>query len=704
VSATTPLFDLYLGDIASLQGYRCRQLTRDSAPLIAPKFSTGSQGQTDLDLLKSASLDDVAGGMFQRTHIDSEKAMRVVGFYNPYDQNLYPTLDFTYSSTAFSPGNAVKVENNAYSFILFYQSSGGNTYAFGKKVVGSTQTSLTVPNSGTMPTGVGIGQMCIHKGFLYVPFAQLGKTAVNTQRYSISAGTWQDIGQQDAVYVSCRNILYSIDSAATVSSITNETVAGSATKTAITTIGGSDIAVNEAVEFNGAVWAAKQDGLYRFDGVSAVKVLNLNASKLTAWNGGLFFFANKWLYRFDGVNVQKLQYFDDTVYQLSTHPDYLLIQTWTTTTIDDSPKGLGTGNGFVRIYTYDGVGFGVIVDKSLSIEQFISHGLLCNNDQLYYVQPQFSFTAWDNCYSYQWDLSKRFATTAISSTNSTLEITSSEFDDGYPNIYKSLEYIEPIYRNFIAGDSLAVKYRTYDGKNWSAWTTAGTITSSSNAALVPVTDKTTKLFKRMQINVLLTPAANSTASLKGIAWRYTLQPKLRWRWQATLMAEGNNTTQDRSGAWITNDANDLTNSVIKSSKQKTPLYMLSPDYGLVKSQIDNATLTFIVKGRPPIYTDPYNEYPLVAVKNFSGVWEVLRVSTVAYNGGTDETTITVLERGYNGVTPAQINANAEFHLAYCVYITRVLRETPVLDEQTYNEQATGESQLQREWLLELIEV
>jgi hypothetical protein len=698
------LYDLYLGDIGSLQGYRCRSLTRDSAPLIAPKFSTGSQGQTDLDLLKSMSLDDVAGGMFQRTHDDTEKAMRVVGFYNPYDQNLYPTLDYTYSSTAFGPGNARKVENNAYSFYLTYQSSAGNAYFSGQKVVGGSLTSMTIPGSGTASSTTVIGQSCIHKGFLYIPFALLGKGSQNTQRYNISAGTWQDIGLTDAIYVSCRNILYSIDSAATVSTITNETAAGSATKTTVTTIGGSDIEVREAVEFNGAVWAAKNDGLYRFDGVSAVKVLNLNASKLTSWNGGLFFFANKWLYRFDGTNVQKLQYFDDTVYMISTHSDYLLIQTWIQTTIDDSPKGLGGGTGSVRVYTYDGVGFAVIVDMPLTTETSISHALLCNNDILYYVQPQFNITAWDNCYSYSWDLSKRYATTAISSTHSTLEITTSEFDDGYPNIFKSLEYIEPIYRNFIAGDSLAVKYRTYDGKNWTSWTTAGTITSSSVGGLIQITDKTTKLFKRLQINVLLTPAANSTASLKGIAWRYTLQPKMRWRWQANLMAEGNNTTTDRAGAWISNDANDLTNSVIKSSKQKTPLYMLAPDYGIIKTTVNSSALSFIVKGRPPLYTDPYNEYPLVGVKNFSGVWEVLRVSAVSYDGVNDETTITVLERGYAGVTAAQINSGAEFHLAYCVYVTRVLREQPILDETVYNEQNTGESQLQREWLLELVEV
>ena len=59
-------YDILLGDHTGLHGYRVRSITRDSAPLIAPRFSTGAQSQTDLDLLKSKSLDNFAGGMFQR--------------------------------------------------------------------------------------------------------------------------------------------------------------------------------------------------------------------------------------------------------------------------------------------------------------------------------------------------------------------------------------------------------------------------------------------------------------------------------------------------------------------------------------------------------------------------------------------------------------------------------------------------------------
>jgi hypothetical protein len=132
--------------------------------------------------------------------------------------------------------------------------------------------------------------------------------------------------------------------------------------------------------------------------------------------------------------------------------------------------------------------------------------------------------------------------------------------------------------------------------------------------------------------------------------------------------------------------------------------MLAPDYGIIKAGVSAAATSFVVNGRPPLYTDPYNEYQLIAVKNSAGTWEILRVATAVYNPTNDDTTITVLERGYIGITAATINANAEFHLCFKVYVNRLMRDATILDNNTYNEQATGESQLNREFIIELIEV
>ena len=170
------------------------------------------------------------------------------------------------------------------------------------------------------------------------------------------------------------------------------------------------------------------------------------------------------------------------------------------------------------------------------------------------------------------------------------------------------------------------------------------------------------------------------------------------------MAEGNGNIQDRAGDNIIGNANSFTNDVVRSIRQKTPIYMLSPDYTQVKTGVSDSATTIVLGGEVPIYTDPYTEYPLIAIKNSGGAWELLKVLTVVYDSGDDDTTITVESRGYLGITPASISSGAEVHLCFRVYATRLLRDAPVLDEKTYNEQDTGESQLQREFLLELVEV
>ena len=85
------LYDIWLGDKSDMRPYRVRSIVRDSAPSIAPRFSTGIQGQTDLDLLKSSSTNNLAGGMFQRDFDDPQMVARAIGVFNKYDENTYPT-------------------------------------------------------------------------------------------------------------------------------------------------------------------------------------------------------------------------------------------------------------------------------------------------------------------------------------------------------------------------------------------------------------------------------------------------------------------------------------------------------------------------------------------------------------------------------------------------------------------------------------
>lgn len=711
-------FDLYLGDISTLQGYRCRTFSRDSAPLVAPKFSTGAQGQTDLDLLKSVSVDNIAGGMFQRDFEDPQKVARAVGFYNRYDNNLYPTPNMP-AFTAFLPTTSYKItamcSSELYTFVAVSYTAAGNVNnkLFRLNKGTNTWTDLTagmpaIIRAGTTGSGLGapICDLGLHKNYLYVS-GQTGIPALGTwfpnYRYDLTAGTWQNLSGFGVLMRTMRGILYHINTSSMIYAMSNETAAGSATYTLIDIAGFSDV-VNatptDAKEFNGALWIGKPDGLYRFDGLKATMILPLASRYLTVYNGALYFAAGQWLYSFNGAQVVKLQYFggSESITGISATIDHLLVCTKVNTAGSyadaDKPSIVYAGKSQIRTYTYDGVGF-YIVDERLVTD--VGGGQAWptyNGNKL--------ITMWsDGSVNNAWwiDLSTAGSAAAVATT-SQLEITVSEHDDGYPNIFKSLELIEANYAGIVAGDTIDVTYQLYDGKVWGSWLTAGQVTSTSGNNF-EITNLSNKLYKRIRVNLKATLTAASTLSLKGASIRYTLQPRARWRWQTTLMAQG----KDRNGNTITDDPNALTNTITKAIKQKTPVFMLSPDFGVVKAQIAAGVLTFIVKGQQPLYADPYAEYQLVAVKNNNSVWEVLRVSSVSYASGPDETTITVKERGYYGVTAAQINAGAEFHLCYKVYVTRLLREAPTLDLNTYNEQDTsGESQLKREFLLEITEV
>lgn len=719
MGTTVSPYDLYLGDIASLQGYRCRTLTRDSAAFVAPRFSSGDQGQTDLDLLKSVSVDDFSGGMFQRDWIDRQKAARIIGIFNSSDQKLYPTPPRS-SLTAITAGYypTAKAESPQRSVVAYGAFSSPN-YLNKLDVItpGGGYTSLTLPVAWQSSPYSNIQGLTLHKNFLFICGLPPAGSYTNAYRYDFSAGTWQDITGGFSRFCSIRGILYGINYFSQIYVCTNETIAGAATYTMIDYAGDMTQPVIDFVEFNGAGWIAKLDGIFRFDGVKATKVLNMVTTQLQVFNGALYFVSGNWLYRFDGSNVVRLQYYGTSekvgnTYHagmgMAANSDYLFLTTAVLTTgYTDTDKSTVTASGLKRIYTYDGAAWNLIHESAETFGTTYMPCVLTNGSsftglKLYDIFCNSNGGMQTNRYTF--DLMELYKNTTITSA-SKLEVTTSEHDAGFPNIFKAAELVDLGYSGMIAGDSIAVSYQIFDGKNWGSWQALGTITSTTVNTL-EIGTNLPKLYRRIKINCIATLAANSTLALKTVSLRYTLQPRMRWRWQATIMAEGNNKISDRNDVAIAGDSNAFTNNVVKTIKQKTPIFMLSPDYGVVKAQITNAALTFIVKGQIAVYTDPYSEYPLVSVKNNSGVWEVLRVASVSYvGGGTDETTITAVERGYYGVTPAQINAGAEFHLCYKVYVTRLLRDAPTLDLNTYNEQDTsGESQIQREFLIEITEV
>jgi hypothetical protein len=700
--------DVLLGGAPDdLNGYMVRSFVRDTAPQVAARFSTGAPGQTDLDLLKSASVDNMAAGMFQRTWNDAntDQVARVVGLFNKYDENTYPapprsgltaeTSDYQISAVA---------EGEYYSFVALWSQTAGT---FSNKIykIDSSGTISAVALPANLSTNLlsGISGMCLHKKYLIV-CQDFTETPGAIFRYDIAANTWQNLSGAAAFPFTIRNQLYVITYANTVFAATNEEAAGSATYTAVERVGASTVAALDVIEFNGAAYIAKRDGIYRFDGVRSVRVLKLFTRQLKEFQGQIYFRSGAWLYSFDGAVVRRLQYFgvdeNQAYYGLAANNDYLFINTLTGAVGyvgKDSPDALSALN---RVYAYDGVGFSLIGENEDDAD-YGYMGIVCSSNYLYgwvgYVNLGSPETS-----RYKYELDSIFVAADVT-TASRLEFTTSEFDDGFPNIYKSLEYINLDYDELDPDDDITIKFQTYDGEEWSTWHTAGVV-DTTTGNIVEVTGITTKLFKRLKISVVVTLSAASTTTIKGLSIRHTLQPRIRWRWQVGLVASGNKNTYDRNNVLIEADSNALTNQIAKAIKQKTPVYFTSPDYSVLKTTVNAAALTLVFQGQIPLYTDPYGETQLIVVKNDNNAYEILRVVSATYASGTDQTSIVVKERGYLGVTAAAITAGKVMRLCYKVYVTRLMREATVLDENQYAQQTTGESQIQREYLLEITEV
>lgn len=716
MSQTVSPYDVYLGDLSFMTGYRVRSFVRDTAPLVAPRFSTGQHGQSDLDLLKSTAVTNFSGGMFQVDWDDDTRVARLNGVYNPYNSMLYPVPAPTAYASVLNTGKPLaKVETELYSYIAFGSFVTGSGYVsklYKLDKNSGVLTQITLPSifNGGAGANANISDLGIHKQYLYISSQQLGGYIQN-YRMNIVDNTFQAIGGYGVLMRALRGTLYHINIESIIYAMTNETIAGSATYTQVDTCGQSNPNVSaptDALEFNGALWIAKPEGLFRFDGVKAVKVLKLKISKLTEYNGALYFVANQWLYKFDGTNVTRLQFFGygEVPASFSSNQDYLFFETFTTYgTFQSDVFKANSSNSLRRLYAYDGQGFTILREWDVTgLYKPLEVAILYTDNTLLDIyctaQTPAELAYYDIRYN-KFILSDIFKATAITPT-AVLDFTTSEFDAGYPNVFKSANAFEVMLTGITAGDTLAVTYQIFDGREWGSWLTLGSITSTTDNK-IEITIPENMLFKRIKFNVTATLATASTLAIKGCSIRWTLQPRTRWRWQVALVAYGTEII-DVLGNSTTQSANVLNNLITRSIKSKTPLNMLAPDYGVVKTSVNASATTLVLKGDVPIYADPYDEYPMIAVRNASAVWEFLRVTNVVYSAVSNDTTVTIAERGYLGVTPGTIPVVAEVHVAYRVYVTRLMRDALTLDETTYNEQSTKNSQIKREFTLELTEV
>jgi len=709
---TKPPYDIFLGNIGEMYGYKTSGFIRDAAPLIAPRFGSAANGQTDLDLSKIATLSDVEGGMFQQFWEDSKKALRVRGIYNPVNKRLHPTLPSQSTSgyTSFTGTQVVTAEVSGFG-TSFFATRDGSTNKIHRVDSAGVVTTLTIPAAISGST-CSITGLSLHKQYLFISGMDSATVTFNLHRMDLAALSFQDLGGAFRHTRPLNGVLYGIQSESDFYVITNETIAGAATYTYVKRygVGSSQISpVRDFVEYNGALYFTKAEGIYRYDGVDARLVIPIYGSLLTVFNGSMYFMSKNWLYEYSGQSLKKLQYFGrgSNICSMTIIADWLALLSQPANNNYSFGGQDDDANYDSRIYIFDGAGI-TVFNERLAVSGFpkgtsLSHA----GDNLYVFSP--SNVTWGSSIA-KYDFADVYKKAL--NNNQGPQIVTSEFDAGFPDVFKSFEGVDIGFDQYLNAETIKVEYALEGSSNYQTLRTlqsvgAGPLYENDKSFI----EATGIVFKTIKIRVTMTTPLNSYMTLGPVSISYTLQPRYRNRWQVTIPINGDDQTEiitDGSGGTITRVANDTAYELSKLIISKNKFYMIGPDYGRVKTSVSSSDIELRIKGRFMYFPstqieDSILDYPVLAFRLASGDWYFQRMRQGPYDAVNNETVLYFGPRNYLGQTAVAIPVDTEVRQAFPVFVTRLIRDNLIIDDTTVNEAATGESQYQRSIVLEITE-
>lgn len=673
--------DLYLAiadTTPKYYGYMVRNLDRTSAGDYAPRFGTGKTDETDLTLLKAETYT-FGGGMFQRREKENEKNSILYGYYNGYDETLYGFPNGTLFGADYYGTPSAECYGNNTTFIA---SRIGSTNVIRKISDTGTHTTLSLP-SALISASIPINDMCVFGKYLVV-CAQSSTVNVNVHRYDMIAGTWQDVGGSVVKLASLRGRIYGVNYGGYIYSVPDATATTWAWQLLYSS--NATTLATSWFEFNGALWLSIQGLTYRFDGVNLVEVLNHECQFAEVYNGATYYMVKKWLYRFNGSVVEKLQYFDETVYGLRADDENLYIVTQSPLSKYSGYDSVKTPSDTLmgRLYYFNGTAFYEAYESFTSNPEsgFASwpYGLARQKDGIVLIGCNVA-----SGYGYSRRHNQNEAQTKF------IAIYSSEIDNGFPNNWKSLQYIDINADGWATptSETVTVEMQTHNGLAWTDWQSIGTIANGATRVTLP--DNSTALYKMIRLRLTVSLAVSATLSIRSYTLRFTLQPRQRANLKVDFVLPSDNAqgTKDRRNGRI-NDSTVATQSyayrgLMQSLYSKLPVYLVGLDFATSYltgyTALGTGTGNICVIGSmffSPI-PNSLDEKTYIGLSNDDGVtWEIAEVSTVTYNAGGDNTVIAVSRRGVLGST-ITVSASTIIAPAIKTFCNRLVGERIIVD-------------------------
>lgn len=731
---------------------------RSVAADIIPRFGSAAQGETDLDLLKALTQTSFRGGMFHKEFDDGETVSSVKGgYFNDFDKSLYFTpKPLRYQAGGAAMGiNGVAAHCSHLGFLYLISANeapGGGYSLFSIRNTDQATTYFTLPAAlaSNEPT-----DMVVHGGQIFICSDKLGSSGVGTHRFDGLTNTFVDIGGGFRKLVSWRGVLYGINRSGDIYIITNEFGAGTATFTFAKRAGlpppagGTSITfdyLNDVRLFNGAIYLAKSDGLFRYDGVDIATVFDYSDNVATdnfkfaaVFNGRYYYTIGSKIFEFDGSGVTLLQ--DLTAgYQIRSMTggtDRLWIGAQLAAGVpgvwNDKDGNIPVTYYAHKVFCYNGVGFFMYMDFDPSTGgyfQFVQSLVIQSYSKLYFIvadgylnvslEPRSSGTFYN-----VWPLADEFTINNLSaSIDRYVVVESGEIDNGFPSVFKTLNGLSVDYDGFETGKTsfyISAQFLTDTG--WSdymlLWNTqnVGALGATNDYQLhersgfgSPALVQGLQSYTRMRYKILATMVAGSTLTtvprIRKLTLRYTLQPRTRKQWQITLSFKGLD-PRNLNTARIDNKKDDRSASYLRriihnAYYSKIPILFYDVDFTELKTLAPYSAkgTHFFGSGSVLAFANPNNPK-----------WLNRRVSNVVWDEINDKTTFDIDNFGYRipigaatgNVADVLTEVDFQVRRSHAVYITSVVNDRYDLS-QTVRGDKNGYSNYEGEITLKLVEV
>ena len=731
------------------QPFNIKAYLRSVTDDLVSRFGSAEQGQSNLDLLKSGTQKSVRGGMFQREFDDPEKVSSITnGYFNKFDNNVYPT---PYWNNSNFTGSASEMTASGVTSYCYYKGAIYYTFQLANPPsTGYNQIWKVDPatNSFSYITGVFSNGGSPIKLFAFGDWMYVCQSpgAGSHFTHTFDGTTFVATGSQFHDMAAFNDKLYGVDAnhnlyqitATTASSITHGGTLGAVSGSP----GPAGNLFQSMLDYNGALYIAMQNGLWRYDGVAVKPVIDMrrsvnpmNFKYMAVYNGRLYYTIGNKIFKFDGTNIEELQDFTSayTIVGLSTGGDRLWISVRYDTGVPFSDKfASGASSYGLSAFVYNDIGFfeywvfttnGTVPE--ISTVNSIRSTLIPFNDRVFFHFPYVSYNGSMEIRStghrgYVLDLKQEFQKSGFPLG---CTIVTSDIDCDYPSVPKVLNGVMLNYGGLTGGEG-SIKIEAnylYEGL-WSGWSE---IWNTQNVGLDGITndyllhEQVNKalpylptepgLFHKLRLRTTLTMTDFTPATMPYLGdqtARYTLQPRFRKKWLVDIDLAGKDiraitTPRMSNRKRETRTANTMRKVIYDAIRNKVPVLFYDVDATEVKSR-DGSTI--VVSG-----TDMFSARDVIAIQTQANGWVSRQIETISYDYVDDETTIEFSAAGQRigvGASSAADSAIAtgdRVRLCHAVYIRNIRNERYLLDDNT-TAMTDGYTSIPSQITLDLVEV